>query len=144
MPLHLKLLFSFLMIIALVFGFVHIYFPLPHYSFERLHIFLFNLCTGGSILLYYTQGYKRVSGTVKLFFAGSLIYAFSAFFNQYAITLAVSVPLYFLVEKIRIQAFSWFPSDFFKKGAGNQKIPPGLFAVPVHGHCHGSGGDSQQ
>ncbi len=52
---------------------------------------------------------------MKLFFAGSLIYAFSAFFNQYAITLAVSVPLYFLVEKIRIQAFSWFPSDFFQK-----------------------------
>ncbi|MFO7988456.1 MAG: hypothetical protein ACQEQ5_07565 [Thermodesulfobacteriota bacterium] len=112
---HLKLLFSFLMIIALVFGFVHIYYPLDHYSFERLHIFLFNLCTGGSILLYYTQGYKQVSGTVKLFFAGSLIYAFSAFFNLYVVTLVVSVLLYVLVEKIRTQAFSWIPSDFFQK-----------------------------
>lgn len=115
MSLHLKLLFSFLMIIALVFGFVHIYYPLDHYSFERLHIFLFNLCTGGSILLYYTQGYKQVSGTVKLFFAGSLIYAFSAFLNLYVVTLLVSVALYALVEKIRIQTFSWLPLDFFQK-----------------------------
>lgn len=112
---HLKLLFSFLMILALVFGFVHIYFPLQAYSFERLHIFLFNLCTGGSILLYYTQGQKQVSNTVKLFFAGSLVYAFSAFFNWYSITLAISVPLYFLVEQIRIQSFSWFPFEFFQK-----------------------------
>lgn len=115
MSLQLKLLFSFLMIVALVFGFVHIYFPLENYSFERLHIFLFNLCTGGSILLYYTQGFKQVSGTVKLFFTGSLIYAFSAFFNLYSVTLAVSLLLYFLVEKIRIQAFSWVPTDFFQK-----------------------------
>ncbi len=77
----LKALFSFLMITALAFGFINIYFPVENYSFERLHIFLFNLCTGGSILLYYTQGKARVSKTVRLFFLGSLIYAFSAFFR---------------------------------------------------------------
>lgn len=131
MSLHLKLLFSFLMIVALVFGFVHIYFPLQDYSFERLHIFLFNLCTGGSILLYYTQGFKHVSGTVKLFFVGSLIYAFSAFFNWYSITLAVSVPLYFLVEKIRIQTFSWMPSDFFK----NRCLWPKSSTTPLYYAC---------
>ncbi|MCA1795236.1 MAG: hypothetical protein LC660_15445 [Desulfobacteraceae bacterium] len=111
----LKLLFSFLMITALIFGFVHIYFPLQHYSFERLHIFLFNLCTGGSILLYYTQGQKQVSGTVRLFFAGSLVYAFSAFLQLYPVTLVVSFFLCLLVEKVRAEAFPWFPKDFFLK-----------------------------
>ena len=114
MNIKLKILFSFLMITALVFGFIHVYFPADNYSFERLHIFLFNLCTGGSILLYYTQGRKKVSKTIKFFFLGSLIYAFAAFFKIYPITILVSVPLFILVEKIRIQRFSFFPVLFFK------------------------------
>lgn len=102
------------MITALIFGFIHIYFPSRNYNFERLHIFLFNLCTGGSILLYYTQRREGISRTVLLFFIGSLIYAFSAFFQFYSLTLSLSVLLYALVEKIRIEAFSWFPAAFFK------------------------------
>jgi hypothetical protein len=116
MSVKLKFLFSFLMIIALIFGFVHIYFPLQNYSFERLHIFLFNLCTGGSILLYYTQGTRQVSNTVRLFFAGSLVYALSAFLNLYAVTLVLSFFLCLLVERVRVQAFSWFPWGFFQTG----------------------------
>lgn len=112
---QLKLLFSFLMITALIFGFINIYFPSESYSFERLHIFLFNLCTGGSILLYYTQGEHRVSKTVRFFFFFSLVYAFSAFFKMYPITLLVSLGLCFIVEKVRIQRFSLVPLDFFKK-----------------------------
>ncbi len=110
----LKLLFSFLMVIALFFGFVEIYFPGDHFNFERLHIFLFNLCTGGTILLYYTQGRTRFSGTVQWFFLGSLAYAFSAFFKVYPLTLMVTVFLFILVEKVRINRFSLFPSGFFK------------------------------
>ena len=110
----LKILFSILMITALVFGFIHVYFPADNYSFERLHIFLFNLCTGGTILLYYTQGQVRVSKTIKFFFLGSLIYAFSAFFKIYPITILVSIPLFVMVEKIRIKRFSFFPILFFK------------------------------
>lgn len=112
---NLKLLFSFLMITALVFGFVHIHLPVENFSFERLHIFLFNLCTGGSILLYYTQGQVKVSKTVKLFFVGSLVYAFSAFFMVYPLTIVVSVFLFILVEKIRIQRFSLVPFQFLQK-----------------------------
>ena len=111
----LKALFSFLMITALAFGFINIYFPVQTYSFERLHIFLFNLCTGGSILLYYTEGQARVSKTVRLFFLGSLIYAFSAFFLLYPLTMLVSVGLYILVEKVRIKKFSFLPIQFFQK-----------------------------
>lgn len=111
---NLKILFSILMITALVFGFIHIYFPAKNYSFERLHIFLFNLCTGGTILLYYTQGRVKISKTVIFFFLGSLIYAFSAFLKIYLITVLVSGLLFVLVEKIRVERFSFFPILFFK------------------------------
>lgn len=114
---RLKYLFSFLMITALIFGFINIYFPMEAYRFERLHIFLFNLCTGGSILLYYTQRRHRVSRTVRFFFLGSLVYAFSAFFKLYPVTLLVSVFLCLVVEHIRIQTFSLFPIAFFQKKA---------------------------
>jgi hypothetical protein len=110
----LKILFSMLMIAALIFGFINIYFPIENYSFERLHIFLFNLCTGGTILLYYTQARAKVSKTVRFFFLGSLIYAFSAFFKVYPITILISVLLFVLVEKIRIERFSFFPILFFR------------------------------
>jgi len=112
MNIKLKILFSILMITALVFGFIHIYFPAENYSFERLHIFLFNLCTGGTILLYYTQGRVKTSKTIKLFFLCSLIYAFSAFFKVYPITILISIPLFALVEKIRIEKFSFIPIQF--------------------------------
>ncbi len=111
---QLKLLFSFLMIVALIFGFINVYFPVEQYSFERLHIFLFNLCTGGSILLYYTQRRTRVSKTVRFFFFFSLVYAFSAFFKLYPITLLVSLALCFFVEKVRIQRFSLVPIQFLQ------------------------------
>jgi len=100
------------MITALVFGFIHIYFPAANYSFERLHIFLFNLCTGGSILLYYTRGRREVSKTIMFFFLCSLIYAFSAFLKIYPITILISIPLFVLVEKIRIEKFSFIPLQF--------------------------------
>ncbi len=110
----LKTLFALLMITALCFGFIEIYFPAENYSFERLHIFLFNLCSGGTILLFFTQGKTKMSRSVALFFAGSLIYAFSAFLKFYPLTILVSVLLVFLVEKIRIEKFSLFPWGFFK------------------------------
>ena len=110
------------MIIALSFGFINIYFPVANYSFERLHIFLFNLCTGGSILLYYTQARPRVSKTVRLFFLFSLVYAFSAFFKVYPITILVSLVLFGLVEKIRIQKFSLVPIQFLQRVPVSEKF----------------------
>ncbi len=111
----LKLIFSFLMIIALIFGFIDIYFPAKNYSYERLHIFLFNLCTGGSIILYYTEARTKMSGYVCVFLAVSLIYAISAFLKIYPITIFASIILIAMVEKIRIKKFSFSPFLFFRK-----------------------------
>ena len=104
-----------LMIVALTFGFVHIYFPVADHSLERLHIFLFNLCTGGTILLYYTEKRRELSPMVRLFFAGSLVYALTAFLEWYPATIAVSLVLFLIVEKIRIKRFTLFPWGFFRK-----------------------------
>jgi hypothetical protein len=114
MNIKLKILFSALMVTALGFGFIDIYFPSDNYSFERLHIFLFNLCTGGTILLYFTSGQAKLSKTIVLFFSCSLIYAFSAFLKFYPLTILISVVLFVLVEKVRIEKFSLFPFEFFK------------------------------
>ena len=114
MAVRLKLLFSFLMITALIFGFVHIYFPAKAFSFERLHIFLFNLCTGGTILLYYTEKQSQMTKTVRHFFLASLVYAFSAFFKLYPVTLITALVLCWQVETVRIRAFGFFPFGFFK------------------------------
>nr|WP_319394600.1 hypothetical protein [uncultured Desulfobacter sp.] len=113
MTIKLKILFSSLMILALGLGYADIYFPLDELSFERLHIFLFNLCSGGTILLYYTERQHNVSSRVKLFFLFSLVYAFTAFFKWYPLTIAVSVVLWGLVERVRINKFTLVPYQFF-------------------------------
>ncbi len=112
---NLRILFSILMITALAFGFIQIYFPIENLSFERLHIFLFNLCSGGTILLYYTEGNIKISKKVLVFFACSLIYAFAAFLKIYLITIFISIFMYIIVEKIRIARFSYVPYGFLKK-----------------------------
>ena len=110
---NLKFFFSTMMIVALFFGYAAIYFPLETYDFERLHIFLFNLCTGGTIILYFTEGINRLSVRTGSFLILSLFYALSAFFKIYPITIFLSLGLASIVESLRIERFSIFPSNFF-------------------------------
>ncbi len=108
-----------LMTTALSFGFISLFIPehsIP-YNFDRLHIFLFNLCSGGTILLHFTEGGSRLSGKVKLFLGLSIAYAIFAFLNIYIPVLIISIALMVIVESVRIRRFSFFPYDFFKPGA---------------------------
>ena len=103
------------MSLALFFGFLHHFFPGDtQYSFERLHIFLFNLCSGGTIIIYYTIGQKLASIRVLLFQALAICFAIVAFFHLYAAAIVISLILFVLVDITRIQKFSLFPVDFFK------------------------------
>ncbi len=110
---YLKFVFSILMIVALCFGFAAIYFPLEHYDFERLHIFLFNLCTGGTIILYFTEGTGRLSPRTGTFFVLSLFYALFAFLKIYPMAIFISLGLASIVESFRIEKFSIIPWQFF-------------------------------
>lgn len=111
MSYSLRFLFIFMMTLALSFGFMHLFFP--GIDFHRLHIFLYNLCSGGTILLYYTENQNRMTSRTLLFFIGALIYAVMAFLEQYPVAIGLGVFLAIIVESVRVKAFSWFPSDFF-------------------------------
>jgi uncharacterized protein (TIGR01777 family) len=104
---------GFTMSLALLFGFLHVVWPESPVSLKRLHIFLFNLCAGGSLILYYTQGAGRISKRVYAFFGLSLLHALSAASHLYLPALVLSVPLIIIVESIRITRFSLFPLNFF-------------------------------
>jgi hypothetical protein len=118
----LKILFGTTMSLALAFGFLHLFVPDYSYDFDRLHIFLFNLCSGGSILLYHAIGLKRMTPRVWTYFGVSLVYALSAFFEVYWLTLIASLPLIVLVESVRQQRFGLFPFDFFRHVHTSEKF----------------------
>lgn len=111
MSVPLRLIFMLTMTIALAFGFMHHF--IPGYNFERLHIFLFNLCTGGTIILYFTMDRGRMTKRLYAFFILSFVYAFLAFFEYYGLAIVVSLILFIIVESVRNMRFSFFPSDFF-------------------------------
>lgn len=93
------------MTIALACGFMHHLVDPETFNFERLHIFLFNLCSGGTLLIYFTEKKSHLSFRGRLFFALSLCFALSAFFKWYGITLIIPLLLALIVETVRVQHF---------------------------------------
>lgn len=101
------------MTLGLFFGFLH-HFGNSYFNFERLHIFLFNLCSGGTLILYHTLGEKKTSPPVVLFLWLAIAFAVFAFLEIYAVAIIASLLLAAIVEKTRIEKFSFFPTDFFR------------------------------
>lgn len=97
-----------LMVIAFMFGFAD---QVWDKNFERLHIFLFNLCAGGFTILYHTENSPAPSLKCYLFLIFSLLYAVLAFFQIYPAAALISFLLGLLVESIRIRAFSFVPKE---------------------------------
>ncbi|MBN2160871.1 MAG: hypothetical protein JW807_15890 [Spirochaetes bacterium] len=100
---------------ALGFGFLHLF--IPGYNFERLHIFLFNLCAGGSVLIMHAEGKGDFTALTRTFYILSLLYAVSAFFQLYPAAILLSSVIAVIVERVRIARFSFFPIDFFRKSS---------------------------
>lgn len=96
---------------AFIFGFLDHLLPM---NFERLHIFLFNLTSGGFTILYLTEGKKRTSFRIILFYLISIAFAIFAFFKLYFYAAASGIILAVIVETYRRQRFSFFPSMFFR------------------------------
>ncbi len=107
---NLRIVILGLMVLAFMFGFAD---QVWDRNFERLHIFLFNLCAGGFIILYHTENNGRPSLRCYTFLTLSLIYAVSAFLKFYYVAALLSFSLGILVETIRIRSFSLLPSDLF-------------------------------
>jgi len=112
-----------LMTLALLFGFLHLFVPDGEaYNFERLHIFLFNLCSGGTIVLYFTEKRERLTKKTFLFSLLAVCYAVCAFFKFYFVSMFIALLLAGIVESVRIRRFSVFPYDFFRPAPVSEKF----------------------
>jgi hypothetical protein len=102
--------------LALSFGFMHIFVSENWgMNFERLHIFLFNLCSGGTVIICFTEEKSDLTIKSALFLLLSVSYAILAFLKFYLPAILISLMLAVIVEQIRIKHFSLFPMAFFKK-----------------------------
>lgn len=111
-----KLVVALLMWIALFFGFADHFIPkMEGFSFERLHIFLFNLCAGGSIIYSYTIKQRFLSLKTAPFLVISFIFAMAAFAQFYLVSIICAFTLSFLAERARSKRFGFFPWMFFNK-----------------------------
>jgi hypothetical protein len=111
MSVSLKLLFLATMTVALSFGFMH--HAIEGYDFERLHIFLFNLCSGGTIILYFTMQKDKMPKQLMLFYVLAFAFAFFAFFKLYVPCIIIALVLFGITESVRIDRFGFFPLQFF-------------------------------
>ena len=110
----LKTILLVMMTTALACGFLHHLVSPATLNFERLHIFLFNLCSGGTLLIYFTEGGNALSRRGMLFLALAVAFALCAFLQWYVPAMLIPLALAYLVEAVRIDHFgSRFPHALF-------------------------------
>ncbi len=90
---------------ALTCGFLHHLIPPEVMNFERLHIFLFNLCAGGTLLIYFTEDTQRLSKKALVFLLLSIAFALCAFLGWYKPTLIIPLMLAIIIENVRVHHF---------------------------------------
>lgn len=98
--------------ISFITGFLY-----PHLSgeWERLHIFLFNLTSGGTTILYFSEKKTIPSLKVLIFYVLSIGYGVVASLHFYPLAIVLSIVLGIISESIRLRSFPLFPSDFFNQ-----------------------------
>lgn len=90
---------------ALTCGFLHHLVSPAILNFERLHIFLFNLCSGGTLLIYFTEDRRNLSTRGLIFLVFSMLFAFCAFMEWYLPTLVIPLLLAIIIESVRVDHF---------------------------------------
>jgi hypothetical protein len=124
MNIRLKIVFWCLMLAGFIFGYAGLVIPgqtaileTPRpgeLQYQRLHVFLFNLVTGGTVLLYFTEGKGRLTWRVRAFLVAALAFSVLAFLDRYLPVIILAAFLVIIVESVRIEKYAFFPSDFFK------------------------------
>lgn len=94
-----------MMTVALTCGFLHHLVSPAVINFERLHIFLFNLCSGGTLLIYFTEERPMLSKRAMLFLMLAVLFAFCAFFQWYLPAMIIPLVLAMLVDQVRVDHF---------------------------------------
>lgn len=107
---------------ALICGFLHHLIPPTVMNFERLHIFLFNLVSGGTLLVYFTEDTKSLSTRGLTFLILSITFASCAFLEWYGPTLIIPLALSIIIERVRVDHFgSWLPKALFSKNESTSR-----------------------
>ncbi|MFT5701955.1 MAG: hypothetical protein ACI8ZB_004859 [Desulforhopalus sp.] len=105
-----------IMITALSCGFLHHLIPPSVLNFERLHIFLFNLVSGGTLLIYFTENTRQLSKKGFTFLILSILFACCAFMEWYPPTLVIPLLLSIIIESVRVDHFGrCLPKSLFSK-----------------------------
>jgi hypothetical protein len=94
-----------IMTTAMTCGFLHHLADPAEMNFERLHIFLFNLCSGGTLLLYFTEDRPQLSIRGRAFLLLSLTFALCAFLRCYTPALLIPLLLAAIIESVRVRHF---------------------------------------
>lgn len=103
-----------MMIVSFIMGFFQPDAIHQNFNAHRIHVFLFNLCSGGLLILRYSvPGGKKI--VPWLFLIISLIFTISAAMSQYHFAIASAVACAVIVEKVRFARFPFLPLDFFRR-----------------------------
>ncbi len=102
---QLKMLLWIIMTLAMTCGFLHHLVAPQLINFERLHIFLFNLCSGGTLLIYFTEGQPQLSGRGRVFLFLATAFALCAFLKWYVPALIIPLLLSVIIESVRVRHF---------------------------------------
>ena len=119
---QLKIVLWITMTTALSCGFLHHLVAPEVLNFERLHIFLFNLCSGGTLLIYFTEDKPFLSIRGRAFLLLALTFALCAFLKWYAPTLIIPLLLSAIIESIRVRHFGrCLPVSLFSAGESTSR-----------------------
>ncbi len=119
---QLKILLWMVMTGAMTCGFLHHLVAPEVINFERLHIFLFNLCSGGTLLIYFTEGKPHLSIRGRAFLLLALTFALCAFLKWYVPTLVIPLVLSVIIESIRVRHFGrCIPVALFSAGESTSR-----------------------
>ncbi len=84
-------------------------------SFSALHVFLFNLTSGGLLIMTLAWNRRDLALEGATFYVACLIFSFAASFGSYLLAVVSALTLAILVEFTRWRIFSFFPFEFFSK-----------------------------
>jgi hypothetical protein len=119
---QLKVTLWIIMTVAMTCGFLHHLVAPGVMNFERLHIFFFNLCSGGTMLIYFTEGQQHLSVRGRAFLLLALTFALCAFLKWYTPTLVIPLLLSAIIEQIRVRHFGrCIPIALFSTGESTSR-----------------------
>ena len=118
-----KLILFVTITLAVSSGFLKMFLPEDStLSIASLHVFLFNLASGGTLIITHFADKKGPGKYGAVYYIGALLFTFGAFAGIVPLCIVSALFLAAMVEYVRWTNFEWFPFDFFRKVPVSQKF----------------------